>query len=357
MLASRGYRVYVATRGMGSFNRGSSPTPNYLEIIYVRGHLNIPVISNYIFSRRASDIVNRLSPEVVIINSYWGESSALYIRRAIPKIVLIHDVGLFRSPIARRNLAKHILRVYVLRRVVRVADLIVVPTEAVKRDLILFLNADESKIRVLGFEGVDGPFRRMQIDNGIIDIVQVGRFAPNKGQLVLLDAIESMLREAGDRLNIRVHMVGSLTDKRYYGRVISRAREINTKFGREVVMVRADADDNDIDYFYRLADICVAPSIAEEGFGLTVLECMAYGKPVIASDIFEETGVANRDRAVIVPRGDAKSLARAILELIEKPEKADKISTEGIEYSKAHSWDKVADQFVKYIDEVTNRNR
>ena len=57
---------------------------------------------------------------------------------------------------------------------------------------------------------------------------------------------------------------------------------------------------------YRAADVSVVPTLALEGFGLVVLESLACGTPAIVSDSGGlPEAVANLDRSLIVPAGDA----------------------------------------------------
>lgn len=69
------------------------------------------------------------------------------------------------------------------------------------------------------------------------------------------------------------------------------------------------------------ADICVVPSLCQEGFGLAAAEPMALGISVIASRVgalpeLIEDGVTGR----LVPPGDEEALARVLRELLEAPE-------------------------------------
>ena len=245
------------------------------------------------------------------------------------------------------------LRTNALKKVTRETGLIVVPSEIVKQDLIRFLRVDEHKIRVLGFEGVDGPFQYSYFDNGKIDIVQVGRYAPNKGQVILLKAIEIVSDKIkNSNITIKVHIAGSLTSKKYYNEVAHIAERINKKLGQEVIKVLLNIEDKDIEHLYRIAYICVAPSIGEEGYGLTILKCMAHGKPVIASDVFKETGIADNDRAIIVPRGDITELANAILDYISNPNKFKAITEKGLEFARKCTWENVVNKFEEYIKEL-----
>src|SRR4029077_8245672 len=72
-------------------------------------------------------------------------------------------------------------------------------------------------------------------------------------------------------------------------------------------------DDETLVACYQAANVSVVPTVALEGFGLTVLEALACGTPVIATDAGGmPEGLAPLDPTLIVPAGDAPSLAQRL---------------------------------------------
>ncbi len=350
-LFKKGFEVIGITRWLPGHDRPQAPH----QLIIFEDRNPKPFIASLRFSRWAAKVVNSLRPDIVIVNGYWGEASPLFISKSIPVIVIIHDVGLFKSEWAKKHRIKHFLRTLILKHIVARADKIVVPTNTVKQDIIQYLGADSQKIHVLGFEGVEGPFTRIHENNEWFDVVQVGRFAPNKGQLILLKAFKHFLKEVP---TARLWLVGGRgvdpEHLKYLEEVKRLTNEINDAVGKEVVKVVVDAPS--VDPYYRLADVCVAPSIGEEGYGLTVVECMSYGKPVITSSIFLETGVANEERAYIFPCGDVERLTELLLYVYKNYDEALRKAERGLEYAKQYSWKKVAEAFLKLIN-ITLRSR
>jgi glycosyltransferase involved in cell wall biosynthesis len=83
-------------------------------------------------------------------------------------------------------------------------------------------------------------------------------------------------------------------------------------------IVRLLPQTDDIAAAYSLAAVVVAPSVKPEGFGRIPVEAQAMGRPVVASDIggFRET-IVNGVTGLLVPAGDAQSLAAAIGSALE----------------------------------------
>ncbi len=347
-----GYKVTIITR---SPNSELKIIIDNLRLILIKNLLPlfIPIVSSFDFSIQASKVVNRMNPDIVIVNGYWGEASPIFIKKHIPVILVIHDVGLFTSMYARQNVIKHILRIFILRKATKRANVIVVPTIAVLRDLIRYLGVNRQKIHVLYGEGVTGPFKRIHEENDYYDIVQVGRFAPNKGHLIALKAFKEVIKKIP---NARLWFVGGLSENpehvKYFRQVKEIVTRINKEIGVEAIKIIINAPD--VSIYYKKADVCIAPSVGEEGFGLTIVECMAYGKPVIASDIFVETGVASTERCLIFRRGDFKELSRLIIRLYKDKVLYQKLSMEGLKYSRRNSWEKVAGTFVRLVEALAS---
>jgi glycosyltransferase involved in cell wall biosynthesis len=120
-------------------------------------------------------------------------------------------------------------------------------------------------------------------------VLAVRRLVPRMGLDVLLDAVTD------DELLVIV------------GDGPERAR-LESRAGANVRFIGRVLDDQLPDW-YRAADVSVVPSIALEGFGLSVLESLACGTPVIVSDVAGlPEAVSGLDPSLVVQAGDATSL-------------------------------------------------
>jgi len=145
----------------------------------------------------------------------------------------------------------------------------------------------------------------------------VGRFSPQKGLDVLLDAFAIVLEKHPDT---RLRLYGGGEDDG--GQYHQQARRLGITGAVEFCgLVPQEA----LAPVYSAADVLVMPS-RSEGHALTPLECLACGTPVIASDIpgLRET-VRDGLNGLLVPPGEAGPLAAAICRFIEEPGLAERL--------------------------------
>ena len=131
----------------------------------------ITLATQVVFSFLASRRMNKIMPNICLVNQYWGEFSPLLLR--VPWIPVIHDVGLFYSEWAREHRLKHFVRTKVLSEVTKKAKLIIVPSKLTATDLQTYLNVLPEKIKVIP-EGIDlDEFKPFPIKHQGINIVCV----------------------------------------------------------------------------------------------------------------------------------------------------------------------------------------
>lgn len=201
--------------------------------------------------------------------------------RSAPSVVTLHDCIPERFPgyFGRRHrLLYRLAAATALRR----ARLIVVPSELTAADAVRFHHVPAARIRVVPL-GVDPPLaaddgaggRRRALglgDGGYVLVV--GRPRPHKGHTTLVRALARLPRQQRPTL-VRVGNPDP--------RLPDGSEELAAEQGVELRVLRG-LTDAELFAVYRGAIVVAVPS-AVEGFGLPVLEALAAGVPVLASDI------------------------------------------------------------------------
>jgi phosphatidylinositol alpha-mannosyltransferase len=100
------------------------------------------------------------------------------------------------------------------------------------------------------------------------------------------------------------------------------------------------------------ADVLVAPSLGGESFGLVLLEGMAAGLPVVASDIPGYREVLPPDAGRLVPPGDAGALASVLGQLLDDEALRARLGGAGRREVKRYDWDAVVGDVVAVYERV-----
>jgi glycosyltransferase involved in cell wall biosynthesis len=159
---------------------------------------------------------------------------------------------------------------------------------------------------------------------GPLRIAIVGRLASWKGQHIFLEAA-SKLVEAGVDANFLLAGTAMFGEDDYVAELHAQVERLGLK---EKVTFLGHVDP--IEAFLPTISILVHASTSPEPFGQVVIEGMAAGIPVVATDGggVKET-VVHGETGLLVPMGNAQALADALRMLIDRPELRAKLSTKG----------------------------
>jgi phosphatidylinositol alpha-mannosyltransferase len=107
---------------------------------------------------------------------------------------------------------------------------------------------------------------------------------------------------------------------------------------------------------FRTADIFASPATGGESFGIVLLEAMAAGAPIVASDIHGYKGVVRRGReGLLVPPREPKELALAIARLLDDPGLRAEMGAAGRLRAEEFSWPRVTAKVEDYYGFVIRR--
>lgn len=169
---------------------------------------------------------------------------------------------------------------------------------------------DFARVRVSG----EGAAERVRREVGAEDaylLLIAARLHPEKGYEHLFDALPEIGRRAGRRVLLLVAGRGT-----YEEEYRARVRELGCDEMVRFLGFRQDAPD-----LMAAADLFVLPSVAE-AFGLVLAEALYLGTPVVATRVggipeIVDDGVDG----VLVPPGDSRALADAVIALLNDPER------------------------------------
>jgi len=176
-------------------------------------------------------------------------------------------------------------------------------------------------------------------------ILSIGGIEPRKNTLTTLRAFsiaKSHFEKKGERLTWLIGGGETLFDYRAYrDEFFSEVKRSGCELGEDIVVL-GNVPDDSIPRLYNAADAFVFPSV-KEGWGLVVLEAMASGLLVIASNIEPLTEyLRDGENSVLVSPMDYEALAQGIIELTENAELRDKLITNGRKTAEAYSWKNTA---------------
>jgi phosphatidylinositol alpha-mannosyltransferase len=180
--------------------------------------------------------------------------------------------------------------------------------------------------------GVDGP-----------TIGFLGRYdEPRKGLPVLLEAMRTVVRaHPGAQLLIA-------------GR--GDADEVRKLVGEDLqphVSLLGELSEADKAAFLRSVDVYCAPNLLGESFGVILIEALAAGAPIVASDLDAFASVLEGGEAgVLVPRGNATALARALCDLLADPARRAALSERGAAVAATYDWQVLARRILTVYETV-----
>ena len=184
-----------------------------------------------------------------------------------------------------------------------------------------------------------------QYADGKLNILFVGRLEPRKGFRYLLRAFPYVKEKLPQ---VRLIVVGAYRKKDIapHLRYVREHHLTGVKFVRHV-------SDEELPRYYRSCDVFCAPSTGFESFGIVLLEAMAAGKPVVASDIpgYRDL-LEDGKQGLLAERKNERALAEAIVRILKDPGLRHKMGEEGRIKARQYSWPEVASRVLDYYQEL-----
>ncbi len=238
-------------------------------------------------------------------------------------------------------------------RSAKYADMVIVPSQSTKRDVVRFYGVNPEKIAVI-FEGHDEEVYKPQDNLAQIEetkreynirgkyILYVGTLEPRKNIPRLIEAFHSLKKEGVKHKLIVAGKLGWL-----YKDIFTTVNRLNLE--NEVIFT-GYVPQKELPILMSGAEVFAYPSLCE-GFGLPPLEAMACGTPVIVSNTSSLPEVVG-DAGILVDPYDSKEIAQAMYHVISDEGLRQQMRQKGLKRAKMFSWEKTAQQTLKVFEIV-----
>jgi D-inositol-3-phosphate glycosyltransferase len=375
-----GQNIYVAHVARCLVDEGHSvdvftrrDDPSLAPVVYVRPRLRVlhipagppefvPKERLLSFMPQFADACERLCNaglhyDVVHANFFMSGWVALQLKRrlGIPFVITFHALGLVRREHQRDTDGFPDERIAIERALVREADAVIAECPQDRIDLARLYGADPQRLPVVPC-GVDpaefAPLNRRQARQGLglpdsaFVVLQLGRLVPRKGIENVVRAMALLPRSIEPQLLV----VGGESDEpdEHATPEIGRLRGIARKIGVEDLVTFTGRKGREaLRAFYAAADVFVTTPWYEP-FGITPLEAMACGIPVIGSAVGGiQYSVVDGVTGYLVPPNDPRALADHLVYLQANPAMARALGLAGLRRARSmFTWDEVTRQLL-----------
>lgn len=296
----------------------------------------------------------RKAYDLIHANFWMSALVAAEVKRAlnIPFVVTFHALGRVRRQYQREADQFPDIRFAIEDRIVAEADHIVAEAPQEEEDLIGLYNADPAKISIIpcGFDPTElCPISKAlaRISLGLPPegrlILQLGRIVPRKGIDNVIRGI-ARLSKLYD-IEVKALIVGGGSDEPdcRITPEIGRLQALASSEGiAEAVTFVGRRGRETLKYYYSAADIFVTTPWYEP-FGITPVEAMACGTPVVGSNVGGiKFTVRDSETGYLVPANDPESLAEKLAHLYTNPKLLSVFSRQAVQrVNDLFTWEKV----------------
>lgn len=261
-------------------------------------------------------------------------------------IVVIHDLIFLKFKKEYHPLWYYYLK-FSTKISVKGADIIITPSQYTKKDILEnYKNINTNKIKVIQ-EAPGENFRIIENQAKIEEFMQKynlrNKFLLYVGGLTKHKNIEGLLKIFAEFKKDQNNF-----ENKQYKLIIVGPKDIPLNISnltdrldlKEDIIFTDFIPKRDLVLFYNTAELLLFPSLYE-GFGLTPLEAMSCGCPVVSSNVSSLTEVIEEAGILINPE-NTEEFVQAIKKVIENNEFRDSLIEKGLKRSKKFTWNKAA---------------
>jgi len=259
-------------------------------------------------------------------------------------------VGTFPVEIALSQ-SKYQFMMPALDLVFKMADVIIPNSNFTKKE-IERMGVNPNKLKMV-YPGVDPKKFNPHLDGSVVRkkyncngdpiLLTVCRLVERKGIRYLIDALPSIRKEFP---KVQLVIIGDGPEK-------EPLRQLSERMGENVVFCGI-VPDQELPYFYAMADVFILPAIIDskgdtEGLGVVMLEAMASGVPVIASRVGGIPEALNYGKAgILIEQKNPKQIIETVISLLNNDKLRTSLIKKGREWViSTFSWDILAKQITE----------
>lgn len=296
-----------------------------VEIYNVSFRSKFDLDSVFLLRRHLRQIQADGNPFLPMIVHAHGPRAGLFTSLSAPKVAKkVYTEHIYDENYRLSNNFNGWIQKKIMRLIAQKNDLIIAVSTSVRDFLIESHFADENKVVLIpngiDLAGPDRPIRhRIREINNTPVIGTIGSLNLQKGQRYLIDAFKEVVQKY-PLASLEIIGVGPL-------RKSIKDQVSSLKLERNISLLGARSD---IRKYLKHWDVFVLPSISET-FGISILEAMAAGVPVVASKVggIPDIITNNKDGLLVEP-GDPKGIVRAVSEILAHPVLAAKLKRNGL---------------------------
>jgi glycosyltransferase involved in cell wall biosynthesis len=375
-LAEKGYEVDVFTRWEHPQLPQVVQWRNGVRIVHIKAgpvecmpkEQLLPYMADFRENMLAFIREGQIHYELIHANFFMSALVALELKALlhIPFVVTFHALGHVRRIHQGEQDKFPPERLEIETAAIQQADYIIAECPQDREDLIKYYKAPTDKIRVVPcgvnteeMYPVDQRLARMKLKLPQEDFVllQLGRMVQRKGVDNVIQAL-AKLKYTGART--RLIIVGGEEEVcgLGYNPEIARLKQLAKDLGvQHSVTFAGRKGREELKYFYAAADIFITTPWYEP-FGITPLEAMACGTPVIGADVGGiKYSVLDGKTGLLVPPKDPRALAEKINELLRRRPVLEEMGRNGIRRVQAlFTWQRVAQLMSRLYDKAIANN-
>ena len=299
-------------------------------------------LNGWMASRVLLPYVRNFAPDLILSFFLYPDGyAALKIGKALSVPVVAVSIGSDLNRIGDPISALH------TRTVVREADVLVTVSGDLRRKAVA-MGASTTRIRTI-HNGSDRSIfhtrdrvaakRKLHIDPAAEAIVYLGRMDVKKGLRELVEAAEALRPRRPD---LSVYMIGEGPDRSLIESVIDK----NNAAGYVHVLPGCGFDE--VAVWMAAADVVTLPSYME-GCPNVILEALACGRPVVATNVGGIPEIMSDECGLLVPPRDSMALAEGLTSVLDRKWNSAAISSQW-----GRSWDDVATELREIFESLVS---